>query len=241
MSHSPEDSERPGGAGERPDLSKPAAPEQPPGERDPFAVRDEPPRPEGAPGPYAQAPGPYAQAPGPHGQAPGPYAQHPGSYAQGPGSYAQGPGPYGQTPGHIPGHDAWGGQYGGQWQGGKPPGGGMAVAALVCGIAAVVFCWTVVGGIILGVLGVVFGILALRRSRRTGAPNRGLGLAGIIVGAVGIVGGAITLGVIIAVTTSDDFQDSYDSFRNYSECLQHAQSPDEQRMCKEKFDRDLNG
>ncbi|NEA40619.1 DUF4190 domain-containing protein [Streptomyces sp. SID11385] len=238
MAHSPEDSERRGGAGERPGLSKPAVPEQPPGERDPFAVRDEPPRPDDGPGPYAQAPGgPYGQAPGPYGQ--GPYAQAPGPYAQAP--YAPGPGPYGQTPGQMPGQDPWGGPYGGQWQGGKPPGGGMAVAALVCGIAAVVFCWTIAGGIVLGVLGIVFGIIAFRRSRRTGAPNQGIGLAGIIVGAVGVVGGAITLGVVIAVATSDDFQDSYDSFRNYSECLRHAQSPDEQRMCKEKFDRELNG
>ncbi|WP_435245691.1 DUF4190 domain-containing protein [Streptomyces sp. NRRL F-5630] len=241
MSHSPDDSERPGGAGERPDLSKPAAPEQPPGERDPFAVQDEPPRPEGAPGPYAQAPGgqhgqhaggPYAQAPGPYGPVPGPYGQAP---------YPAGPGAYGQMPGHIPGQEPWAGQYGAQWQGGKPPGGGMAVAALVCGIAAVVFCWTIAGGIVLGVLGIIFGIIAMRRSRRTGAPHHGIGLAGLIVGAVGLVGGAITLGLVIAVASSDDFQDSYRSFRSYSECLQHAQSPEEQRMCEEKFDRELNG
>jgi hypothetical protein len=115
----------------------------------------------------------------------------------------------------------------------------MGVAALVCGIAGLVFCWTVVGGLVVGGLGVVFGILALRRSRRTGAPNRGLGIAGIVVGALGVVGGAVMLALVLAVVTSDSFQDDFRSFKNYTECIQEAQTPEEEQQCEDRFDREL--
>ena len=41
-------------------------------------------------------------------------------------------------------------------------GNGMAVAALVLGILAVVLFWTVVGGALLGLLAVVFGVIGAR-------------------------------------------------------------------------------
>ncbi|WP_037870780.1 DUF4190 domain-containing protein [Streptomyces sp. SPB074] len=239
MSHSPEDSERPGGAGERLDLSKPPVPEQPPGE--PGAASRPGPPPQSPPHPYGTPGAPYGQAPGaPYGHDfGGPYDRAPvGGYDQVPGG-GYGPGPYGQAPGPVPGQEPWGPGYGASWQGQTPPGGGLAVAALVCGIAAVVLCWTIAGGIILGVLGLVFGIIAMRRSQRTGAPNRGLGIAGLVLGGVGVIGGAVTLGLVVTVASSDEVHDSFRSFRDYSDCLQHAQSPEDQRECKERFDRQV--
>src|SRR3954451_210852 len=36
---------------------------------------------------------------------------------------------------------------------------GLGTAALICGIVAIVLCWTVFFGIVLGILGIVFGIV----------------------------------------------------------------------------------
>lgn len=58
---------------------------------------------------------------------------------------------------------------------------GMAIAALVCGILGLVMCP------LLGLLGVIFGIIGIVRSRAT-APlyrGRGLAIAGLVCGAVG--------------------------------------------------------
>src|SRR5665213_3215703 len=49
---------------------------------------------------------------------------------------------------------------------------GLGTTALVLGVIAVVLSWTVVGGIILGVLAVVFGIVGRGRAKRGEATNR---------------------------------------------------------------------
>src|SRR5438445_725672 len=59
---------------------------------------------------------------------------------------------------------------------------GFAIAALVLGI--------------LGVFGVVFGIIALRRIRRTGAHGRGLAIAGIVLSCSWIA--LIAVGAVLA-------------------------------------------
>ena len=57
---------------------------------------------------------------------------------------------------------------------------GKAIAGLVLGIAAIVFCFVPVLGVILGILGIIFGALS-RKQMKTG-----VGIAGIVTGAVGI-------------------------------------------------------
>ncbi len=59
------------------------------------------------------------------------------------------------------------------------------------------FSWTLVGGIVLGILAVVFGIVGRGRVKRSEADNRRVANAGIITGVVGIVlaGTFIALGV----------------------------------------------
>ena len=61
-------------------------------------------------------------------------------------------------------------------------GNGIAVAALTCGLVALVFAWMplfVVSGFVLGVLGIVFGIRGRRRARLVGA-GQGMALTGIV-------------------------------------------------------------
>ena len=69
------------------------------------------------------------------------------------------------------------------------PTNGLAVAALVCGIAQFVVWVTFIPAIICG-------HLALRQIRRTGEQGRGLALAGLILG---YVGGALLIGLVLAL------------------------------------------
>ncbi|SDJ48328.1 protein of unknown function [Frankineae bacterium MT45] len=73
-------------------------------------------------------------------------------------------------------------------------GSGMATAALVLGILALVTCWTVIGGLILGVLAVIFGTVAARRAGRGEADGRGRAIAGVVTGVLGVV---LAVGLIV--------------------------------------------
>lgn len=81
-------------------------------------------------------------------------------------------------------------------------GNGIAVAALTCGLVALVFAWMplfVVIGLVLGVLGLVFGIRGRRRARQVGS-GHGMALTGIISGsaalALSIVGVVFTVSFV---------------------------------------------
>lgn len=69
---------------------------------------------------------------------------------------------------------------------------------MVCGILGLVMFWTVWLGIILGILGVVFGAVGLTRARQTGV-NLGAAKAGIITGAIGIVASIIWVVLVVTV------------------------------------------
>jgi Protein of unknown function (DUF2510) len=79
-------------------------------------------------------------------------------------------------------------------------GNGVAVAALTCGLVALVFAWMplfVVIGITLGVLGLVLGVKGRRRARLVGS-GRGLALTGLISGIAALV--LSVLGVVLTVS-----------------------------------------
>ncbi len=65
----------------------------------------------------------------------------------------------------------------------KPAGQGFAVAAFVCGVFALIWAMIAIGGIF-GVVGLVLGIVHLRRSEQ----NRSLARWGVALSAAGIVG-----------------------------------------------------
>ncbi len=108
---------------------------------------------------------------------------------------------YAPPPTYTPPPYAPGGQFGaiqaapqqGGWRG------GIAIAALVVGIGAIVLGWILSGiiGILAGITALVFGILGLRSTHRT------MGLIGLILGAVALVGYIILLIVIIYVAASN--------------------------------------
>lgn len=170
---------------------------------------------------YAQpaAPGepvpPPPMAPDGPGQAPYPYPSYP-TYPSGAGyGYPQQSGYAGPGAAH-PTPPMYGGGPGYGWAPMAPrPMNGMGTASLVVGIvSAVFFCvWPL--AIVLGILAVVFGLVARQRARRGQATNPGQALAGIICGGVGIVL-AVAIGVVFIAFgeegSEDDIDGSYSTF-----------------------------
>jgi len=68
---------------------------------------------------------------------------------------------------------------------------GSDVAALVCGILGLVFCWTVIPGIVLGIIALILGMGILKKNP---GPDNGKAIAGIVLGLTGLV-----LSVLIVV------------------------------------------
>lgn len=75
---------------------------------------------------------------------------------------------------------------------------GMAIAALVLGLAGIVTAGAA------GILGLIFGIIGLRQISRTGDAGKGMAIAGIVLGSLGILAFAlVVIGVIITIATGD--------------------------------------
>ncbi|MGC4174804.1 FxLYD domain-containing protein [Demequina sp.] len=138
----------------------------------------------------AEIPEQYAPpAPGPAGYV---QAGYPQQYAQ-PG-YAQ-PG-YAQQYGYAP-----------------PPGApkapqGLAITALVLGIVAFVTGWAPVFGTIIGVLAVLFGVIALAKKQ-----SKGMALTGLVLGFIGAVASVLML--IFVLRSADNFADEYEDWSTY--------------------------
>ena len=81
---------------------------------------------------------------------------------------------------------------------------GIAIAAGVCGIIAVVLCWIPFVdylSIVLGVLAIIFGIIGVRRADAYGS-GRGMAITGIVCGAVGLAIAFLVLLLIYAVVST---------------------------------------
>lgn len=105
----------------------------------------------------------------------------------------------------------------------------MATAALVLGILAAITSFTVIGGVLLGLLAVILGFLGLRKARRGLATGRGQAIVGIILGLLGI---AIAV-ALFAITQS--YLNSGED-QNLQDCLRDAGTHQSQiRYCENVF------
>lgn len=157
--------------------------------------------------------------------------------------------PQGSQPGGTPGYGAPGQPPGQPGYGAPPPSGGygapppgsgaaprngLGIAALVLGLLALFSSWTVVGGILFGLLAIVLGIIGRGRAKRGEANNGGLALAGIILGALGLL---ISIGIIalgVSLFSSDTVQDLKD-------CVERATTDAEIQQCQIDLQTDLGG
>ncbi len=79
---------------------------------------------------------------------------------------------------------------------------GFGIAALVLGIVGLVLSPTIVFGLVLGVLALIFGILGRGKAKRGESDTPGQSLAGVILGAAALVATAVLL--CVYVQTADD-------------------------------------
>jgi hypothetical protein len=109
------------------------------------------------------------------------------------------------------------------------PRNGLGVAALVIAIIGLVFCWSVVGGVILGICAVIIGFVARSRVKRGEATNGGVAIAGIVLGFLAIIVSLIFIPIWIGVFDEVGGTD-------YVDCLAKAGS-DEQaiQQCADQF------
>jgi hypothetical protein len=144
---------------------------------------------------------------------PGPPTGQPAGYGAplgqpaGYGAPAGGPPPYGQQPGGFGAPGGFGGH--------GSPKNGFGIAALVLGILALVTCFTVVGGILLGLAAIVFGVLGRGRAKKGLADNGGMALAGLILGLLGLLASVAIAAAVGSVLSRGDFG-------NLTECLESA-------------------
>ncbi|GAA3936973.1 hypothetical protein GCM10022244_51850 [Streptomyces gulbargensis] len=147
--------------------------------------------------------GPAADVPPPP-VAPGGPAAAPGAYGY-PAPASAPAAPPGPSYGYPP---AYG--YGTQPGWGARPANGMGITAMVLGIVAVAgFCfWGL--GVVLGIMALVFGVIGMKKANRGEATNRGMALAGVILGSIGIVISGAFLGFLIWSLTQDSSSSGYD-------------------------------
>jgi hypothetical protein len=73
---------------------------------------------------------------------------------------------------------------------GAPRSNGVAIAALVCGILALVISWIPginLASFVLGIAAVICGILGIRNARIPGLRGRGMAIAGLVTGLLALV------------------------------------------------------
>lgn len=108
-------------------------------------------------------------------------------------------------------------------------GGGMATGALVLGILALITSITVFGGVVLGLLAVIFGIIGLRRANRGLALGRGRAIAGIILGLLGILVAVALVAIGVSILNSPEG-------KNLQSCLKDAGNNQSQiQQCRDEF------
>lgn len=136
-----------------------------------------------------------------------------------------------------PSYDAGaGGGYPGSGLPGVPaPRNGMGVAALVLGILAVVLCWSAIGGIVLGVLAIIFAIVGIRRASRGISTNRGMSIAGLVTGIIGLI-----VGVLFAILVGSVLSVFGNQVQNYQACVQQANGDQAKiQQCAQQFQQQI--
>ncbi len=112
-------------------------------------------------------------------------------------------------------------------------GNGLAITALVLGVAAILLFWTVFGGIVLGLLAVVFGVLGARKARGGRASHGKMSVIGAVLGALGLIASVVIIAIGASIINSDEF-------KNFDDCVQHAKTQSEREACEKDFNKDMN-
>ena len=106
------------------------------------------------------------------------------------------------------------------------PKNGLGIAAL---IVAIVALFSVVGGLVLGVVAIILGVLGLQRARRGEATNGGIAIAGIVLGILSIIEALVVIALSVWAFNEVGGTD-------YMDCLSKARSDqDAVQRCVDQF------
>lgn len=109
------------------------------------------------------------------------------------------------------------------------PRNGFGIAALILGLLALLLCWTIVGGLVFGILALIFGLLGRARAKRGEATNGGVSLGGVVLGIIGLL---LTIG-LVAVGAS---LLNSPAGQNYEQCIQQSgRDPAKMQQCFSEF------
>jgi hypothetical protein len=95
------------------------------------------------------------------------------------------------------------------------PKNGLGIAALVVAIIALLGSFTIVGGILGGVIALILGVIGRSRAKSGEANNGGVALAGIILGVIAIIVSLVFIPIYVGL-----FNDIGGG--SYLECLQRS-------------------
>jgi hypothetical protein len=113
---------------------------------------------------------------------------------------------------------------------GRSPSNGLGIAALVFGIVAILGSWIPfvnIVSMVLAIIGIIVGIMALRKVKRGEATNRGMSLIGIGLSVV-----ALVLSLVITIAVTRFVGSNMDEIAN---CTDPALSAEEQQACLEEL------
>jgi RsiW-degrading membrane proteinase PrsW (M82 family) len=83
----------------------------------------------------------------------------------------------------------------------QPQGNGMAVAALVLGILALVlfFIWFLAP--IMGLLAIIFGAVGISKANKIGGKGKGMAIAGLVCGVIGMLLSIVLVVIAVGVAS----------------------------------------
>jgi hypothetical protein len=109
------------------------------------------------------------------------------------------------------------------------PRNGLGITALVLAIIGLMFCWSIAGGIILGLCAIIIGFVGRGRVKRGEATNGGVAIAGIVLGFLAIIVSLIFIPIWIGVF--DDVGGT-----DYVDCVAKAGSNQQAiQQCADQF------
>ncbi|HWH35882.1 MAG TPA: DUF4190 domain-containing protein [Acidimicrobiales bacterium] len=82
----------------------------------------------------------------------------------------------------------------------------------------------------LAILALVFGIIGIRKASRGEATNKGMAITGVVTGALALVGALIVSVVFIFFV---------DEFNTLVECMEAAETVQEENACQTQFQREF--
>ncbi len=103
---------------------------------------------------------------------------------------------------------------------------GMALAAMILGLASLPLLIACGAGVLTGIVAIVLGFVAMSRAKRSGRSGRGMAITGIVAGVVAIL---IAVGVLVAFGGSA---------ARYADCLQRT---GDEAVCERELESELLG